>query len=68
MCLTYPAKIISIKNGLAKIEGKELKIKTVLAPDAKAGDWVLVNANLALKKISAKEAEEINVLLHKVEE
>jgi len=60
MCLTYPVRIIEIKNGLAKIEGKNLEIKTALVPDAKKGDWVLVNTNLALKKITAKEAEEIN--------
>lgn len=60
MCLTYPVKIIAVHNGLAKISGKDLEIKTALVPDAAPGDWVLVNANLALKKISEKEAEDIN--------
>lgn len=60
MCLTYSVQITSIKDGLAKIADKDLEIKTVLIPDAKVGDWVLVNANLALKKISKKEAKEIN--------
>ncbi len=59
MCLTYPVKIVAVNNGLAKIEGKDLEIKTALVPDAAAGDWVLVNANLAIKKISRREAEEI---------
>jgi hydrogenase assembly chaperone HypC/HupF len=63
MCLTYPVKIIEVKNGLAKISGKDLEIKTVLIPDAKAGDWILVNADLALKKITREEAEEINKIL-----
>jgi len=62
MCLTYPVKIVSIKNGLAKIRGRNLEIKTALVPDAKAGDWVLVNANMALKKITKREAKEINKL------
>lgn len=60
MCLTYPVKILAVKNGLAKIDGKNLEIKTALVPDAKAGDWILVNANLAIKKISPEEAKEIN--------
>lgn len=59
MCLTYPVKISAVKNGLAKIDGKDLEIKTALVPDAEAGDWVLINANLAIKKISPEEAEEI---------
>ncbi len=65
MCLTYPVKIIAIENGLAKIVGKDLEIKTSLIPDLRSGDWVLVNANLALKKITKKEAEEINKLYEK---
>ena len=65
MCLTYPVKIIEVKNGLAKIAGKDLEIKTALVPDAKAGDWVLAHANLALKKVTRKEAEEINKELEK---
>ncbi|MFA5133362.1 MAG: HypC/HybG/HupF family hydrogenase formation chaperone [Patescibacteria group bacterium] len=59
MCLTYPVKIISVDNGLAKAEGKSFDIKTALVPNLAPGDWVLVNADLALKKISGKEAEEI---------
>lgn len=67
MCLTYPVKIAAVENGLAKIEGKDLEVKTALVPDVRVGDWILINAGLALKKISCREAEEINALLHKVE-
>jgi hydrogenase maturation factor len=38
---------------------KELEVKTPFLSGLLPGDWVLVNANLALKKISEKEAEEI---------
>lgn len=65
MCLTYPVKIIAIENGIAKIDGKNLEIKTALVPDAAPGDWVLVNANLAIKKISPEEAEEIKKIYEK---
>lgn len=67
MCLTHPVKIVEIKNGLAKIYGKDLEIKTALVPDAKVGDWVLINANLAIKKITAKEAKEIRKLYNRRE-
>lgn len=67
MCLTHPVQIVSVNNGLAKISGKNLEIRTALVPDAKAGDWVLVNADLAIKKISRREAEEINKLLDRSE-
>ena len=64
MCLTHPVKISAVKNGLAKVYGKNLEVKTALIPDAKEGDWVLVNANLAIKKISPGEAEETKNLLN----
>ena len=62
MCLTTPAQIIEIKNGVAKID-KEMEVKISLIPDLKVNDWVLVHANLALKKITQEEAEEIDKLL-----
>tara|TARA_B100000315_G_C14094558_1_gene370796 strand:- start:329 stop:526 length:198 start_codon:yes stop_codon:yes gene_type:complete len=65
MCITTPAQIIELKNGIAKID-KGIEIKTSLIPDLKIDDWVLVHANLALKKISKKEAEEINKLIYSI--
>ena len=38
---------------------KKLEVKTPFVSDLKSGDWVLVNANLVLKKITVEEAEEI---------
>ncbi|MBU1179972.1 HypC/HybG/HupF family hydrogenase formation chaperone [Patescibacteria group bacterium] len=62
MCITYPSQIKEIDNGIAKNE-KGMEIKTSLIPDLKTGDWVLVHANLAIKKITQEEAEEINEIL-----
>lgn len=62
MCLTSPAKIISLKNNFASVEIGSLRRQVNLLPIAekvKKGDWVLVQANLAIKKISAKESKEI---------
>jgi len=59
MCLTVPLKIKKIKGQTAElVDGREVDI--ALVKDIKEGDWVLTNANLALDKISQKEAEEIN--------
>lgn len=58
MCLTLPAKVKKISNMTAELEnGRQVGIE--LVPNLKAGDWALVNANLAIKKVSRKEAEEI---------
>jgi len=43
----------------------ERDIVIAAVPDAKAGDWVLVSANLAVQKISGQEAAEIRGLMGK---
>lgn len=59
MCLTSPQKIKKVNGQAAELtNGRMINIALIKKP--KAGDWVLANANLALTKITAKEAEEIN--------
>ncbi|MDD5341923.1 MAG: HypC/HybG/HupF family hydrogenase formation chaperone [Patescibacteria group bacterium] len=57
MCLTVPKKIISVADNKAKVGTGTIDIS--LVPKAKPGDWVLVNADLAIKKISSAEANKI---------
>lgn len=62
MCLTVPSKISAIKNNKAKVlnsQNNAYEVDISLIKNLKKGDWVLANANIALKKISAKEAKEI---------
>lgn len=62
MCLTIPRQIIEVRKDKAVIQEndkkKEINISTIPMP--KVGDWILIHANLAIKKISKKEADEIN--------
>ena len=57
MCLTVPKKIISVKAKVALVDTGKINIS--LVPKTKPGDWVLVNADLAIKKISPAEATKI---------
>lgn len=61
MCLTYPAKILEIKGQKALIldKNKKLEVNIGMLSGVKAGDYILHNANLAIKKVSKKEAREI---------
>lgn len=59
MCLTTPVQIKKVKGSGAEVsDGRKVNID--LVKDVKKGDWVLANANLAVSKITAKEAKEIN--------
>jgi len=58
MCLTSPQKIIKVNGQIGELaNGRTINVALIKKP--KAGDWVLTNADLALKKITAKEAKEI---------
>ena len=58
MCLTLPLQIKSVKGDLAELsDGRRVGIALIKNP--KPGDWILTNADLAVSKISSKEAREI---------
>lgn len=63
MCLSIPAKILEIKNdnkAVADFQGRREEIDLQLVRGiAKKGDYGLVSNGFLIKKISAKEAEEI---------
>lgn len=65
MCLTIPARVVSVSGKLADVleNGKERAIDISLLPRLKAGDWILHTTGLAIKKVSPRDAKEILELL-----
>ncbi|MDO8444785.1 MAG: [FeFe] hydrogenase H-cluster radical SAM maturase HydE [Deltaproteobacteria bacterium] len=65
MCLTIPARVVSVSGKLADVleNGEERAIDISLLPRLKAGDWILHTVGLAIKKVSPKDAREIIELL-----
>ena len=58
MCLSIPAKILSIGDNVAKasVGGSIVEVSLHLVDTVKPGDYVLVHAGFALNKIDEKEA------------
>ena len=65
MCLAVPAKIIEIKDALAKVElsGVTKDVSLMLLPEAKVGDYVLVHAGFAMQIVEERDAQETKALL-----
>ena len=58
MCLAIPVKVKKIAGQKAELkDGKKVDIS--LVQDLKPGDYLLVHENLAINKISKKEADQI---------
>ncbi|MFA6593954.1 MAG: HypC/HybG/HupF family hydrogenase formation chaperone [Candidatus Buchananbacteria bacterium] len=62
MCLTVPARVISAADNYLEVEiaGTRRQVKRAFSEAPQSGEWVLVNADLAVVKITEKEAEEIS--------
>jgi hydrogenase expression/formation protein HypC len=60
MCLSIPAKIISIDGSMAEVSagGAIFNAGLHIIEDARVGDYILLHAGFAIQRISEKEAEE----------
>jgi hydrogenase expression/formation protein HypC len=69
MCLSIPAKILSIDGDMANasIGGAIVKTGLHLLDDVKVGDYVLIHTGFALQKISEEEAIETIRIIEELE-
>ena len=69
MCLSVPAKVISIAGLRAKVSvrGTLIEIYLQLLDDIKPGDYVLIHAGFALEKIDTEKAAETLKLIDDME-
>jgi hydrogenase expression/formation protein HypC len=60
MCLAIPSKIVDIKDGMGTIDvdGVQRTCSLLLVEDAVVGDYVIVHAGFALRKIDEEAAME----------
>ncbi len=60
MCLSIPARILSIEGDMAKVSvnGAIAEASLQLISDPQVGEYVLLHTGFALEKISEEEAEE----------
>ncbi len=69
MCLAVPLRIISIDRLLATVDlhGARREISLLVLPEeAEVGDYVLVHAGFALRKVDEEEAKETLDLMRQI--
>jgi hydrogenase assembly chaperone HypC/HupF len=61
MCLSAPGLITSVDEGTAQVvvAGMTRTALTLLTPDVRPGDWVLLGAGAVIRRIGHDEAEAI---------
>jgi hydrogenase expression/formation protein HypC len=60
MCLAVPARLVTCSgtSATADLHGNRVEISTVLVPQCKEGDWVLLHAGFAIQTLDEQEAQE----------
>lgn len=70
MCVGLPAKVISLRDGMALVDasGAQREISAELLDDLDPGDYVMVHAGIAIAKITGDEAEETGDIMEHLQE
>ena len=70
MCLSIPAKVVSIEGEMAKVSvGNTLREASLqMIEDVHPGDYVLLHTGFAIQKIDEKEAAETLKLFEELEQ
>jgi hydrogenase expression/formation protein HypC len=70
MCLSVPAKVLSIDGDMAKVAVGETICNASLqiVEDIQVGDYILLHTGFALQKLSREEAEETFRLFEELED
>ena len=70
MCLSIPARIVSIEGNMAKVSagGALFDAGLQMIENPVVGDYILLHSGFAIQKIGAKEAEETLRLFEEMDE
>lgn len=68
MCVGLPAKIVTMKDGMAVVDasGAKREISTEFLENVEPGDYVMVHAGIAIAKIQEEEDEEADEILEEL--
>jgi hydrogenase expression/formation protein HypC len=60
MCLAVPAQLVKCRGtqATADLHGNRVEISTLLVPESREGDWVLLHAGFAIQRLNEQEAQE----------
>ncbi|MBD3285906.1 HypC/HybG/HupF family hydrogenase formation chaperone [candidate division WOR-3 bacterium] len=68
MCIGIPAEVIEISGQTGKVDYQGVVRETsfVMLPEAEVGEFVILHAGFAIKKLSAEEARETLKLIREM--
>ena len=70
MCLAVAGKIIELQeqDAVVDIEGNQVNVSTVLVPEAKIDDCVMIHTGFAISKLSEEDYAEHQRLMEEIDQ
>ena len=70
MCVGLPAKVVTLKNGMAVVDasGAKREVSTELLDELEPGDYVMVHAGIAIAKITEEDQSETDRIMESLQE
>ena len=65
MCLAVPRQVIKVRDNKALLQDKRWVLLD-LVPKVRPGDYVIVSADLAVEKITKKQAKDMNEAMESI--
>lgn len=65
MCVGLPAKVVTLKNGMAVVDasGAKRSVSAELLDELEPGDYVMVHAGIAIAKITEEDQSETDRIM-----
>ncbi|WP_301861328.1 HypC/HybG/HupF family hydrogenase formation chaperone [uncultured Megasphaera sp.] len=65
MCVGLPARVVSVKNGMALVDasGAKRTVSAQLLDELDPGDYVMVHAGMAIARITDTDSDEADDIL-----
>ncbi|MCH4167156.1 MAG: HypC/HybG/HupF family hydrogenase formation chaperone [Megasphaera sp.] len=65
MCVGLPARVVTIKDGMALVDasGAKRNVSAALIESLNPGDYVMVHAGMAIAKITDTDTDEMDDIL-----
>jgi hydrogenase assembly chaperone HypC/HupF len=65
VCIAFPGRVLAVEeaDAIVEIDGRQRRASLRMRVDVAVGDWVLVGAGSVLRRLDAREATEISLLL-----
>ncbi|MCI7098200.1 MAG: HypC/HybG/HupF family hydrogenase formation chaperone [Lachnospiraceae bacterium] len=70
MCVGLPAKVVTLKNGMAVVDasGAKREVSAELLDELEPGDYVMVHAGIAIAKITEEDQSETDRIMESLQE